>query len=119
SEGEKIKEAELLIDPLDLPCDILSEYASFNSQDFTRDDVLFFPYNVDKVKEYQEKDKIRSKPDKNEKRGEAGKSPQEEEDDMKIYIEEYKNEPELTYPYEEVDPLNPPPSASESKRLLV
>nr|GFB26368.1 hypothetical protein [Tanacetum cinerariifolium] len=26
------------------------------------------------VKEYQEKDKIRSKPDKNEKRGEAGKS---------------------------------------------
>nr|GEZ24133.1 hypothetical protein [Tanacetum cinerariifolium] len=25
SEGEKIKEAELLIDPLDLPCDILSE----------------------------------------------------------------------------------------------
>nr|GEW11379.1 hypothetical protein [Tanacetum cinerariifolium] len=34
SEGEKIKEAELLIDQLDLPCDILSEYDSFNSQDF-------------------------------------------------------------------------------------
>nr|GEU91499.1 reverse transcriptase domain-containing protein [Tanacetum cinerariifolium] len=31
SEGEKIKEAGLLIDPLDLPCDILSEYDSFNS----------------------------------------------------------------------------------------
>nr|GFA25467.1 hypothetical protein [Tanacetum cinerariifolium] len=31
SEWEKIKEAELLIDPLDLPCDILSEYDSFNS----------------------------------------------------------------------------------------
>nr|GFC42283.1 hypothetical protein [Tanacetum cinerariifolium] len=31
SEGEKIKEAKLLIDPLDLPCDILSEYDSFNS----------------------------------------------------------------------------------------
>nr|GFB26114.1 hypothetical protein [Tanacetum cinerariifolium] len=30
-EGEKIKEADLLIDPLDLPCDILSEYDSFNS----------------------------------------------------------------------------------------
>nr|GFD04070.1 hypothetical protein [Tanacetum cinerariifolium] len=30
SEGEKIKEAELLIDKLDLPCDILSEYDSFN-----------------------------------------------------------------------------------------
>nr|GFD58895.1 hypothetical protein [Tanacetum cinerariifolium] len=39
--GEKIKEVELLINPLDLPCDILSEYDSFNSQDFSRDDVLF------------------------------------------------------------------------------
>nr|GFC62272.1 hypothetical protein [Tanacetum cinerariifolium] len=49
SEGEKIKEAELLIDPLDLPCDILSEYDSFNSQDFSRDDVLFSPDNEDRV----------------------------------------------------------------------
>nr|GEZ22377.1 hypothetical protein [Tanacetum cinerariifolium] len=49
SEGEKIKEAELLIDPLDLPCDILSEYDSFNSQDFSRDDVLFSPDNEDKL----------------------------------------------------------------------
>nr|GEX53847.1 hypothetical protein [Tanacetum cinerariifolium] len=49
SEGEKIKEAKLLIDPLDLPCDILSEYDSFNSQDFSRDDVLFSPNNEDKV----------------------------------------------------------------------
>nr|GFB86043.1 hypothetical protein [Tanacetum cinerariifolium] len=49
SEGEKIKEAELLIDPLDLPCDILSEYDSFNYQDFSRDDVLFSPDNEDKV----------------------------------------------------------------------
>nr|GEU40904.1 hypothetical protein [Tanacetum cinerariifolium] len=38
---------------------------------------------------------------------------QEEEDDMEIDIEEDENEPELTYPYEEVDPLNPPPPASE------
>nr|GFB27506.1 hypothetical protein [Tanacetum cinerariifolium] len=30
SDGEKIKEAELFIDPLDLPCDILFEYDSFN-----------------------------------------------------------------------------------------
>nr|GFD34247.1 hypothetical protein [Tanacetum cinerariifolium] len=30
SEGEKIKEAELLIDQLDLPCDILSESPEFN-----------------------------------------------------------------------------------------
>nr|GFB71371.1 reverse transcriptase domain-containing protein [Tanacetum cinerariifolium] len=36
SEGDKIKEAKLLIDPLDLPCDIMSEYDSFNSQDFSR-----------------------------------------------------------------------------------
>nr|GEV03566.1 hypothetical protein [Tanacetum cinerariifolium] len=39
--------------------------------------------------------------------------PQEEEDDMEINVEEDKNEPELTYPYEEVDPLNPPSPASE------
>ncbi|GJU77634.1 hypothetical protein Tco_1274704 [Tanacetum coccineum] len=32
---------------------------------------------------------------------------------MEIYIEEDENEPELTYPYEEVDPLNPLPYASE------
>nr|GFB11561.1 reverse transcriptase domain-containing protein [Tanacetum cinerariifolium] len=49
SEGEKIKEAELLIDQLDLPCDILSEYDSFNSQDFSRDDVLPSLDNEDKV----------------------------------------------------------------------
>nr|GEX05824.1 hypothetical protein [Tanacetum cinerariifolium] len=48
SKGEKIKEAELLIDQLDLPCDILSEYDSFNSQDFSRDDVLFSPDNEDR-----------------------------------------------------------------------
>nr|GEX15603.1 reverse transcriptase domain-containing protein [Tanacetum cinerariifolium] len=45
----KIKEADLLIDQLDLPCDIMSEYDSFNSQDFSRDDVLFSPDNEDKV----------------------------------------------------------------------
>nr|GEZ44050.1 hypothetical protein [Tanacetum cinerariifolium] len=48
SQGEKIKEAELLIDPLDLPRDILSEYDSFNSQDFFRDNVLPSPDNEDK-----------------------------------------------------------------------
>ncbi|GKA97242.1 hypothetical protein Tco_0825136 [Tanacetum coccineum] len=41
--------------------------------------------------------------------------PQEEEDDMEVDIEEDENEPELTYPYEEVDPLNPPPPVSESE----
>nr|GEX58845.1 hypothetical protein [Tanacetum cinerariifolium] len=49
SKGEKIKEAELLIDQLDLPCDILLEYDSFNSQDFSRDDDLPSPDNEDKV----------------------------------------------------------------------
>ncbi|GKC72021.1 hypothetical protein Tco_1117904, partial [Tanacetum coccineum] len=39
----------------------------------------------------------------------------QEEDDMEVDIEEDKNEPELTYPYEEVDPLNPPPPAFESE----
>ncbi|GJY39162.1 hypothetical protein Tco_0425526 [Tanacetum coccineum] len=34
---------------------------------------------------------------------------------MKVDIEEDENKPELTYPYEEVDPLNPPPPASESE----
>nr|GFA70343.1 reverse transcriptase domain-containing protein [Tanacetum cinerariifolium] len=49
SEGEEIKEAEFLIDPLDLPCDILFEYDSFNSQDFSKDDVLSSLDNEDKV----------------------------------------------------------------------
>ncbi|GJU51382.1 hypothetical protein Tco_1220937 [Tanacetum coccineum] len=40
---------------------------------------------------------------------------EEEEDDMEVDIEEDENEPELTYPYKEVDPLNPPPPASDSK----
>ncbi|GKA76479.1 hypothetical protein Tco_0782940 [Tanacetum coccineum] len=40
---------------------------------------------------------------------------EEEEDDIEVDIKEDENEPELTYPYEEVDPLNPPPPASESE----
>ncbi|GKC65351.1 hypothetical protein Tco_1097949, partial [Tanacetum coccineum] len=34
---------------------------------------------------------------------------------MEVKIEEDENEPELTYPYEEVDPLNPPSPASDSE----
>ncbi|GKC70420.1 putative reverse transcriptase domain-containing protein [Tanacetum coccineum] len=41
--------------------------------------------------------------------------PQKEEDDMEVDIEEDKNKPELTYPYEEVDPLNPQLPAFESE----
>nr|GEX85748.1 copia protein [Tanacetum cinerariifolium] len=51
SKGEKIKEVELLIDQLDIACDIppYSEYDSFASQDFSRDDDLPSPDNEDKV----------------------------------------------------------------------
>nr|GEU89228.1 hypothetical protein [Tanacetum cinerariifolium] len=50
SKGEKIKESKLLIDELDLPCDFLpySDYDSFNSQDFSRDDDLPSTDNEDK-----------------------------------------------------------------------
>ncbi|GJR64667.1 putative reverse transcriptase domain-containing protein [Tanacetum coccineum] len=44
---------------------------------------------------------------------EEEEDPQEEEDDMEVDIEEDENEPELTYPYEKVDPLNPPPPTFE------
>nr|GEY47154.1 reverse transcriptase domain-containing protein [Tanacetum cinerariifolium] len=52
SKGEKIKEFKLLIDELDLPCDFLpySEYDSFNSHDFSRDDDLPSTNNEDKEK---------------------------------------------------------------------
>nr|GFA12471.1 hypothetical protein [Tanacetum cinerariifolium] len=49
SEREKIKESQLLIDQLYLPCDIHLEYDSFASQDFSKDDVLPLPDNEDKV----------------------------------------------------------------------
>nr|GFA88215.1 hypothetical protein [Tanacetum cinerariifolium] len=51
SKGEKIKESKLLIAELDIPCDILpySEYDSFASQDFSRNDDLPSPDNEDKV----------------------------------------------------------------------
>ncbi|GJY82141.1 hypothetical protein Tco_0494892 [Tanacetum coccineum] len=53
--------------------------------------------------------------DPGEEEFEEEEEPQEEEDDMEVDIEEDENEPELTYPYEEVDPLNPLPPASESE----
>ncbi|GJV89295.1 hypothetical protein Tco_1533233 [Tanacetum coccineum] len=46
---------------------------------------------------------------------EEKEDPQEDKDEMEIDIEEDENEPELTYPCEEVDPLNPSPSASDSE----
>nr|GEU59220.1 hypothetical protein [Tanacetum cinerariifolium] len=53
--------------------------------------------------------------DPEEEEFEEEEKPQEEEDDLETDIEEDDNEPELTYPYEEVDPLKPPSPASESE----
>ncbi|GJY03843.1 putative reverse transcriptase domain-containing protein [Tanacetum coccineum] len=53
--------------------------------------------------------------DPEEEEFEEEEEPQEEEYNIEVNIEEDENEPELTYPYEEVDPLNPPPPASESE----
>nr|GFA12431.1 putative reverse transcriptase domain-containing protein [Tanacetum cinerariifolium] len=53
--------------------------------------------------------------DPKEKEFKEEEEPQEEEDDMEVDIEEDENEPKLTHPYEGVDPLNPPPPASESE----
>ncbi|GKE98742.1 hypothetical protein Tco_0022093, partial [Tanacetum coccineum] len=55
--------------------------------------------------------------DPEEEEFEEEEEPQEEEDDMEVNIEEDENEPELTYPYEEVDPLNLPPPASNDSLL--
>nr|GEY59014.1 hypothetical protein [Tanacetum cinerariifolium] len=51
--------------------------------------------------------------DAGEEEFEEEEDPQEEEDDMEVDIKEDENEPELTYPYEEMDPFNPLPTASE------
>nr|GFC01585.1 hypothetical protein [Tanacetum cinerariifolium] len=50
SMGKKIKESELLIDELDLPCDFLpsSDYDSFISKDFSKVDALPSTNNEDK-----------------------------------------------------------------------
>ncbi|GJS94469.1 putative reverse transcriptase domain-containing protein, partial [Tanacetum coccineum] len=53
--------------------------------------------------------------DPEEEEFEEEEEPQEEEDDMEFDIEEDENGPELTYPYKEVDPLNPSPPTSASE----
>ncbi|GKE63132.1 hypothetical protein Tco_1513499, partial [Tanacetum coccineum] len=68
-------------------------------------DVLVVPEPIlENEEEYQEEDEFEEEED-----------PQEDEDNMEIENEEDKNEPELTYLYEEVDPINPPPPAFESE----
>nr|GEY25743.1 hypothetical protein [Tanacetum cinerariifolium] len=46
---------------------------------------------------------------------EEEEEPQEEEDDMEVDIEEDNNDPDLTYPYEKVDPLKPLSSVFKSE----
>nr|GFB23414.1 hypothetical protein [Tanacetum cinerariifolium] len=53
--------------------------------------------------------------DPKEEEFEKEEEPQEEDDDIEVDIEEDDNEPELTYPYKEVDPFNPLPPTSESE----
>nr|GEU62224.1 hypothetical protein [Tanacetum cinerariifolium] len=61
-------------------------------------------------------DSLDENEDPKEEEFEEEEEPQEEEEyDMEVDIEEDKNEPELTYPYEEVDPLNPSSPASDSE----
>nr|GEW73992.1 putative reverse transcriptase domain-containing protein [Tanacetum cinerariifolium] len=71
------------------------------------DDVLVFlePVFVDEDEDPEEEE------------FEEEEDPQEEkeEDDMEVDIEEDKDELELTYPYKDVDPLNPSPPAFESE----
>ncbi|GJV03247.1 hypothetical protein Tco_1336816 [Tanacetum coccineum] len=50
--------------------------------------------------------------DPEEEEFEEEEEPQENEDDMEVDIKEDENEPELTYPYEETDSLNPSPPIS-------
>ncbi|GJU67405.1 hypothetical protein Tco_1253664 [Tanacetum coccineum] len=71
------------------------------------DDVLVVPKHV---LEDEDED-----PEEEEFEEEEEPQEKEEEDDMEVDIEEDENEPELTYPYEEVDPVNPPPPASDSE----
>nr|GEY85994.1 hypothetical protein [Tanacetum cinerariifolium] len=53
--------------------------------------------------------------DPEEKEFKEEEEPQEEEDDMEVDIKENQNKPELTFPYEESNPFNPPLSAFDSE----
>nr|GEU98383.1 hypothetical protein [Tanacetum cinerariifolium] len=75
------------------------------------DDVLVFePNQYDDVPVIPESVLVDVDEDKDPK-----EEPQKQEDDMEVNIEEDENEPELTYPYEEVNPLNPPLLASDAE----
>ncbi|GJU47825.1 hypothetical protein Tco_1217380 [Tanacetum coccineum] len=83
--------------------------------DYVDDVPVFEPNQHDDVPVVPEPVLVDEDEDPEEDEFKEEEDPQEEEDDMEIDIEEDKNKSELTYPYEEVDPLNPPPPASKSE----
>nr|GEX64836.1 hypothetical protein [Tanacetum cinerariifolium] len=74
------------------------------------------PVLVDENEELEEEEEFKEKEEFNEE-----ESQEEEEEDMEVDIEKEENESELTFSYEEADPLNPlpPDSDSESKDVVV
>ncbi|GJZ56673.1 hypothetical protein Tco_0612167 [Tanacetum coccineum] len=83
--------------------------------DYVDDVPVVEPNQYDDVPVVHEPVLVDEDEDSEEDKFEEEEDPQEEEDDMEVDIKEDENEPELTYPYEEMDPLNPPPPASESE----
>nr|GFB25899.1 hypothetical protein [Tanacetum cinerariifolium] len=73
------------------------------------------PNNHDDVLVVPEPVLVHENEDPKEEEFKEEEEPQEEENDMEVEIKEDENEPKLTYPYEEVDPLNPSSPASESE----
>nr|GEV30357.1 hypothetical protein [Tanacetum cinerariifolium] len=67
------------------------------------------PALVDENKEPKEEEEFKDEEEFEEE------EPQEEEEDIEVDIEEEKNDPELIFPYVEADPLNPPPTTSDSE----
>ncbi|GJY60696.1 hypothetical protein Tco_0461353 [Tanacetum coccineum] len=81
------------------------------------DDVLIFePNQHDDVPVVPEPVLVDEDEDLEEEEFEKEKDPQEEEEDgLEVDIKKDKNEMELTYPYEETDPFNTLPPASDSE----
>ncbi|GJV19772.1 hypothetical protein Tco_1368792 [Tanacetum coccineum] len=84
------------------------------SPDHVDDVPIVEPNQHDDVPVILEPDLVDEDEDPKEEEFEEEKEPQEEEGDIEVNIEEDKNELDMTYPYEEVDPLNPLPPASEN-----
>ncbi|GKA11580.1 hypothetical protein Tco_0691126 [Tanacetum coccineum] len=96
-------------------CDDLIIMANVIPPDHVDDLPVVEPNQPDAVLVIPEPVLVDEDEDPQEEEFEVEEEPQEEEDDMEVDIEEDENETELTFPYEEVDPLNLPPPASESE----